>query len=738
MHILESTDNKIKYSENIELEIGSNSNYLNVTNKSEDLDLSTNSNKLIWSEIGQVVSSDRKPHYSLSSILRRTNLFHEEFDIETPIEYNDISRSSNSNENEFRKSKTSDILKVTDIIKSVHREEIKIYLDEIASLRSQILHMNFLEEERQIKIENDIHNNYFKTEQDIKIDEFERKYNPNYLTKELVTNIHNISSIEYNKRYLEKIVNVNITIKDELNKMEKVELSIESLNPLHINIDKLDMDESRKLFIINDEFLNKIENLTKRNNLLLNEIERLSKQEKDLLIENERLSKTNNEFINKIEVFNIRNKELLKLNENLTIENKEYIKRIDNILIENNNLLDKINKLTEYNKRLSKDSENLSNNNKKLIDEINYYCKYKDDLLNNINNETRYNEKYKSEIEDLSKYNKELLEKIEIISNNEKESLKLLDVISKKYEQLRNCYMEQNSEMLKIQITLCNEQKNKVYIEDSLIIAKSNITKLESQINELNSELKNSKEQLYKQIEDYDSRIKFLNNEFKNLKDQQEILEIYMGYMNDLYINKQDVNYNEEFDKYQQDIQYIFPNVYNFVVNTFKYLISSTEYSNFGFYNPSLVKILTSYLYISPSEYKDKENRKLINTSELLVMNNMIGNKKKIRDIEYTSCTMTRFRNEISILRNQNHAIKQRLKLRELEIDKLRSELGDLRNKLVHNKSSSISLNMKRTGKYDEDIGYLNNNYNITNTYSSKDKWQHILSVINNFNDSYI
>ncbi|OII75230.1 hypothetical protein cand_003850 [Cryptosporidium andersoni] len=717
MHILESTDNKIKYPEDIELEIGSNSNYLNITSKSGDLELSTNSNKLIWSEIGQVVSSDRKPHYSLSSILRRTNLFHEEFDIETPIEYNDISRSSNSEE--FRKSKTSNILKITDIIKNVHREEIKIYLDEIASLRSQILHMNFLEEERQIKIENDIYNNCFKTEQDIKIDEFERKYNPNYLTRELVTNIHNISSVEYNKRYLEEIVNVNITIKDDLNEMEKGELSIESLNPLHININKLDIDESRKLFIINDEFLNKIENLTKRNNLLLNEIERLSKQEENLLIENERLSKTNNEFISKIEVFNIKNKELLKLNENLTIENKEYIKRIDNILIENNNLLDKINKFTEY--------------NKKLMDEVNYYCKYKDDLLNNINDETKY-EKYKNEIEDLSKYNRELLEKVEIISNNEKESSKLLDVISKKYEQLRNCYMEQNSEMLKIQVTLCNEQKNKVYIEDSLVIAKSNITNLESQINELNNKLKISKEQLYKQIEDYDSRIKFLNDEFKNLKDQQEILEIYMGYMNDLYINKQDVNYNEEFDKYQQNIQYIFPNVYNFVINTFKYLISSTEYSNFGFYNPSLVKILTSYLYISPSEYNDKENRNLINTSEL-VMNNMIGNKKKIRDIEYTSCTMTRFRNEISILRNQNHAVKQRLKLRELEIDKLRSELGDLRNKLVHNKSSSISLNRKRTDKY-EDIRSLSNN-DITNTYS-KDKWQHILSVISNFNDSYI
>ncbi|KAL7065654.1 hypothetical protein ACR3K2_39030 [Cryptosporidium serpentis] len=736
MHILESTDNKIKYSENIELEIGSNLNYLNITNKSENLDLSTNSNKLIWSEIGQVVSSDRKPHYSLSSILRRTNLFHEEFDIETPIEYNDISRNSNSNE--FRKSKTSDILKVTDIIKNVHREEIKIYLDEIASLRSQILHMNFLEEEKQIKIENDIYNNCFKREQDIKIDEFKKKYNPNYLTKELVTNIHNFSSIEYNKGYLEKIVNVNITIKDEFNKIKKVGLSIESLNPLHINIDKLDIDESKKLFIINNEFLNKIENLTKRNNLLLNEIERLSKKEEDLLIENERLYKTNNEFISKIEILNIKNKELLELNENLLIENKEYIKRIENILIENDNLLDKINKLTEYNKELSKDFENLSNNNKKLMDEINYYSKYKDNLLDKINNKTEYNEKYKNEIEDLSKYNKELLEKIEIISNNEKESLKLLDIISKKYEQLRNCYIEQNSEMLKIQMNLCNEQKNKVYIEDSLIIAKSNITNLESQINELNNKLKINKEQLYKQIEDYDSRIKFLNNEFKNLKDQQEILEIYMGYMNDLYINKQDVNYNEELDKYQQNIQYIFPNVYNFVINAFKYLISSTEYSNFGFYNPSLVKILTSYLYISPSEYNDKENRKLINTSELLIMNNMIGNKKKIRDIEYTSCTMTRFRNEISILRNQNHAIKQRLKLRELEIDNLRSELGDLRNKLVHNKSSSISLNMKRTGKYDENIKSLNNNYNITNTYSSKDKWQHIFSVINNFNDSYI
>ncbi|TRY53382.1 Uncharacterized protein CTYZ_00003627 [Cryptosporidium tyzzeri] len=114
----------------------------------------SNKSKMIWSEIGHIVHSNRKPQYSLSSILRRTNLFDEQElnQYEEPpvdnennvdIKLREIGKPDKLDDyNMARKSKTLELLQVTDIIKNVHKEEVKIYLDEIAVLRSQILQMS--------------------------------------------------------------------------------------------------------------------------------------------------------------------------------------------------------------------------------------------------------------------------------------------------------------------------------------------------------------------------------------------------------------------------------------------------------------------------------------------------------------------------------------------------------------------------------------------------------------------
>ncbi|EAK88508.1 hypothetical protein [Cryptosporidium parvum Iowa II] len=114
----------------------------------------SNKSKMIWSEIGHIVHSNRKPQYSLSSILRRTNLFDEQElnQYEEPpvdnvnnvdITLREIGEPDKLDDyNMARKSKTLELLQVTDIIKNVHKEEVKIYLDEIAELRSQILQMS--------------------------------------------------------------------------------------------------------------------------------------------------------------------------------------------------------------------------------------------------------------------------------------------------------------------------------------------------------------------------------------------------------------------------------------------------------------------------------------------------------------------------------------------------------------------------------------------------------------------
>lgn len=110
--------------------------------------------KMIWSEIGHIVHSNRKPQYSLSSILRRTNLFDEQDLNQDEEAGNDDANAEDVFEGVMetdemgdsgggaRKSKALELLQVTDIIKNVHKEEVKIYLDEIAVLRSHILQIS--------------------------------------------------------------------------------------------------------------------------------------------------------------------------------------------------------------------------------------------------------------------------------------------------------------------------------------------------------------------------------------------------------------------------------------------------------------------------------------------------------------------------------------------------------------------------------------------------------------------
>ncbi|KAJ1607877.1 hypothetical protein OIY81_2517 [Cryptosporidium canis] len=108
--------------------------------------------KMIWSEIGHIVHSNRKPQYSLSSILRRTNLFEEDLSQEEEASSGGsvprdmlgemMEMGGGDGSGGSRKSKTLELLQVTDIIKNVHKEEVKIYLEEIAMLRSQILELS--------------------------------------------------------------------------------------------------------------------------------------------------------------------------------------------------------------------------------------------------------------------------------------------------------------------------------------------------------------------------------------------------------------------------------------------------------------------------------------------------------------------------------------------------------------------------------------------------------------------
>ncbi|KAH7648227.1 hypothetical protein FG379_000151 [Cryptosporidium bovis] len=281
-------------------------------------------NRFIWSEIGQIVHSNRKPEYSLSSILRRTNLLGEDEcdNIENKnikydngvnnVENFEVNGSKNlveSNKYLNNNSKTPELLQVTDIIKNVHREEIKIYLDEIFFLRSQIINMSS--------------NNNMTHEESYKINVGVNTFEKNELTlNKLIPVI--IKCVNTNKLALENVIKIEIIQDYILNDKEKNEY-ITKIENLNVEIQKQLEQKNEQYASVSHEYL-------KQKSLLIKEKEKIN-------ILQEQIEKLNEALYKKEDSLSI---ELGRIKEETTIMHGKFA-QLDCILATTDTILSEIN-----------------------------------------------------------------------------------------------------------------------------------------------------------------------------------------------------------------------------------------------------------------------------------------------------------------------------------------------------------------------------------------------------------
>ncbi|OII74489.1 uncharacterized protein cubi_00042 [Cryptosporidium ubiquitum] len=334
-------------------------------------------NKMIWSEIGHIVHSNRKPQYSLSSILRRTNLFDEqEFNQDEEFRGNETSGNiilkeidelgKNDDYNGARKSKTLELLQVTDIIKNVHKEEVKIYLDEIAILRSQILQMSKnqmrqMEEQDIIEEEEEMN----KREERDRIKNKVRKDNVSFDDKETNTSIELRLEILNSIEILPKITNNKFgsflvnkielqpeSLRETTTQTLNNELLIEKNNYIQ-RLEDLNIEIQRQLDSRNEQFSSVSLELVKQKSLLARESENLKKSQQSTLdMENqlkqllEKVSENEKYYLEQQESFNkeiiLQNDMIQKLDsEKKTLCNfLEFLLQFTNYHIKNESILE--------------------------------------------------------------------------------------------------------------------------------------------------------------------------------------------------------------------------------------------------------------------------------------------------------------------------------------------------------------------------------------------------------------
>ncbi|KAK6590805.1 hypothetical protein RS030_122022 [Cryptosporidium xiaoi] len=290
-------------------------------------------NRFIWSEIGQIVHSNRKPEYSLSSILRRTNLLGEDEcdNIENKnikydngvnnVENFEVNGSKNlveSNKYLNNNSKTPELLQVTDIIKNVHREEIKIYLDEIFFLRSQIINMS------------NNNNNNMTHDESYKINVGVNTFDKNELSlNKLIPVI--IKCVNTNKLALENVIKIEI-IKDYiLNDKEK--------NEYITKIENLNVEIQRQLEQRNEQYASVSHEYLKQKSLLIKEIENSKKEKEKINNLQEQIKKLNETLYKKEDLLSI---ELDRIKKETTIMHGKFT-QLDCILTTTDTILSEIN-----------------------------------------------------------------------------------------------------------------------------------------------------------------------------------------------------------------------------------------------------------------------------------------------------------------------------------------------------------------------------------------------------------
>ncbi|KAH8741327.1 hypothetical protein FG386_000234 [Cryptosporidium ryanae] len=266
----------------------------------EDIDetnivVNNEKNRFIWSEIGQIVHSNRKPEYSLSSILRRTNLFEEEeyddivndsYKLEKGVGYVENVKARDEknlieNNKYFNNSKALELLQVTDIIKNVHREEIKIYLDEISFLRSQIINMN---------------NNDLVQDKSNKISVGVNTFEPNKLSLNQLSPIV-IKCVNKNELELANVIKVEIITDHILNNKEKDE---------YINkIENLNIEIQRQLEQRNEQYASVSHEYLRQKGLLIKEMENLKKEQEKANDLKEQIKKLDETLCKKEESFSV-------------------------------------------------------------------------------------------------------------------------------------------------------------------------------------------------------------------------------------------------------------------------------------------------------------------------------------------------------------------------------------------------------------------------------------------------
>ncbi|KAK9174237.1 hypothetical protein CmeUKMEL1_17895 [Cryptosporidium meleagridis] len=315
-------------------------------------EMESNKSKMIWSEIGHIVHSNRRPQYSLSSILRRTNLFDEQElnQYEEPsvdnesngdIALREISEAGKLDDyNMARRSKTLELLQVTDIIKNVHKEEVKIYLDEIAVLRSQILQMskNKTSEiaEQDVKDEKE---SLREVEEGIHIKnevEFEEKgINTNTNTElnlqvldsiQILLNRANnelVSSLQHKIELFPEILSENV-----MQSTDYEQLLTEKNNYIQ-RLEDLNIEIQRQLDLRNEQFSSASLELVRQKSLFAKESENLKKSQQTVTeMENrikqllEKVSENEKNYSEQQELFNVNNSILNEVVQKLEFEKK--------------------------------------------------------------------------------------------------------------------------------------------------------------------------------------------------------------------------------------------------------------------------------------------------------------------------------------------------------------------------------------------------------------------------------
>ncbi|KAH8582157.1 uncharacterized protein ELE39_003316 [Cryptosporidium sp. chipmunk genotype I] len=353
-------------------------------------EMNNNKNKMIWSEIGHIVHSNRKPEYSLSSILRRTNLFDEQ-----ELNQDEEPETNNNSEKMIlrgmgehgkldgyyraRKSKTLELLQVTDIIKNVHKEEVKIYLDEIAVLRSQILQMSkskmgeiaeqdVMEEENLGKLQERINNK--DKDEDVRFEEKGTNTNtelylevldsiqilPNKVINELG------SSMEHRIELLPEILQETTIMQS----IDYEQLLVEKNNYIQ-RLEDLNIEIQRQLDLRNEQFSSVSLELVKQKSLLAKESESLKKSqqsvfemEKQLKQLLEKVSENEKYHLEQQELFNTKNCFLNDVVQKLESERKTLCDFLQDLLyytgyhIENESILE--SNFSDFLENYSRDS----------------------------------------------------------------------------------------------------------------------------------------------------------------------------------------------------------------------------------------------------------------------------------------------------------------------------------------------------------------------------------------------